>query len=143
MTSPLQEQLNVAMAEVHEYQGKLLAARQEAMDATVSVRSKDRLITVTVAGQGDVKEIKFHSTGYAGMPAAQLSAVLVETIAKAREELSAKVRGAFAPLSGAGTSIRESMLGGSELGELMGPLRDMLLPPVSSGKQGQDQDEEE
>jgi hypothetical protein len=35
------------------------------------------------------------------------------------------------------------MLGGSELGQLMGPLRDMLLPPVSSGKQGQDQDEEE
>ncbi len=133
MTSPMQEQLAEAMAEVHAYQQKLMAARKEAEEATVSLRSKDRMFTVTVVGQGELKDIKFHSTDYAAMPPAQFAALLVETVNGAREQLGAKVRATFEPLSGVGTALRTSMAGGSELDELMGPLREMLRPPGQRG----------
>lgn len=143
MSSPMREQLDAAMAEVREYQGKLLAARREAAEATVSVRSKDRMFTVTLAGQGELRDIRFHSTDYASMPPAQLSAVLVETFNSAREQLAAKVRGTFEPLSGVGAALRASMTGGSELDDVMGPLRDLLRPPGEAPRAAAERDEDE
>lgn len=150
MTSPLRDQLDAAMTEVRAYQEKLLAARREAGEATVSVRSKDRMFTVTLGGQGELRDIKFHTTDYGSMPPAQLSALLVETVNSAREQLAAKVRATFEPLSGVGTALRTSMTGGSELDGVLGPLREMLRPPGDEGKDGRppraavdDADEEE
>ncbi|WP_176930749.1 YbaB/EbfC family nucleoid-associated protein [Actinacidiphila guanduensis] len=126
------------MTEMRGYAEKLDAARTEAIAATMSVRSKDRILTVTVTGQGELKDIQFHSTDYAAMAPAQLSAVLVETINSARKELSEKIRGLFSPLENGGSALRSVLTGGSDLDRMVGPLRELLAPQA-----GTDTDDEE
>jgi DNA-binding protein YbaB len=143
MSSSMREQLDEAMDEVRAQQRRLQEARRKAAAATVSLRSQDRLLTVTVAGQGEVRDIAFHSTDYAAMAPAQLSAVLVETINTARAQLAEQVRATFEPLSTVGTALRSSMLGGSEAGDLMGAIRELMRPPGESGTGTATPDEED
>lgn len=124
--SPLGEQLGEAMNELIAFQGKLSAARGEAEEATVSVLSKDRSLTVVIAGKGNLRELKFHGTEYGVMPPAQLSAVLVATINEAREKLAIKVQKIFEPLAGFGSKLGTSMIGGTDLDELTAPLLELL-----------------
>ncbi|WP_333769018.1 YbaB/EbfC family nucleoid-associated protein [Streptomyces sp. IBSBF 2435] len=124
----LKEQLDEAMGELQEHQQKLATLHEELRKATATVRSKDRTLEVTIGNRGDVQEIHFHGTDYRMMAPVELSAVLVETIAAARREMAGKVNAAFAPLRGFGARLRESMAGGSELDDVMAPLRAMLRP---------------
>jgi DNA-binding protein YbaB len=131
MTSPLRDQLDAAMAEVHEYRAKLAATRKEVAEISVEVLAKDRTCTVTMSGRGQLKDIRFHGMAYASMPPAQLSALLVETVGIAQRQLAEKSRLAFEPLAGVGTVLRTSMTGGSELDGVLGSLRDMFRVPES------------
>ncbi|MFD8723543.1 YbaB/EbfC family nucleoid-associated protein [Streptomyces sp. NPDC059629] len=135
----MHDQLDDAMAEVRTYQAKLMATRKEVSVATVDVLSKDRTLTVTMSGAGEVKDIKFHGVDYASMPPAQLSAVLVETINAARGRLAEKTKLAFESLTGMGSVLRSSMTGGSDLDDVLGPIREMLRPPSDSAEERPDE----
>lgn len=124
MTSSFQDQMESAMAEIQQQRARLLQTRQDLEKLTVSASSKDHLVTVSAGGTGDVKEIKFNRNDYARMAPAELSAVLVETIAKAREQAAAKVQEAFGSLSGFGENLRDSLAGSKELDELFGEVKD-------------------
>ena len=128
MSTPFNEQIELVMAEFQEQRARLESARQELEKATVTATSKDHLVTVTASVSGEVREIKFHRTDYAAMAPAELSAVLVETITKAREKAGAKATAAFGELAGFGAGLRDSLAGGSELDEIFG----LLQAPVPS-----------
>jgi DNA-binding protein YbaB len=124
VTSPLQDQIARAMAALREQQTKLGDARLQLQRTTVAVTAKDRSVTVVVGGQGEVREFKFHTDDYRHMPPAELSALLVELITSARSQMSAKVAEAFGPLAGFGSTLRDSMIGGSELDTAFEHLRE-------------------
>jgi DNA-binding protein YbaB len=126
MSSPLNDQVEEAIAEFKQQHDKLLETRQKLEKETASASSKDHLITVTATVAGAVKEIKFHRTDYASMPPAELSAVLVETISAAREKSATLAREAFLPFGGLAGGLRESLAGGSDLDELFAPVQELL-----------------
>ncbi|WP_406136919.1 YbaB/EbfC family nucleoid-associated protein [Streptomyces sp. NBC_01089] len=133
MDSGFQSQLDEMMGKLQEHRDSLVAAQRELAKYTVTVQSKDRMVTVVAGAQGDVREIKFHTDGYRDMAPAELGAALVEVIGQAREQAGQKVRETASPFQGAGAALRRSMTGGSELDDLMGPLRDMWAGPAGAG----------
>jgi hypothetical protein len=81
-----------------------------------------------VGAQGELRDVRFHGLEYRQLPPAKLSALLVELVGKARAEMAGKVSEAFAPFAGGGDFIRRSMTGGTELDEVLAPLRAMRVP---------------
>jgi hypothetical protein len=120
--SAVEEQFTAAMDELRDRRHKLDSVRAQLAAMTVTTRSKDRKLTVTVGEQGSLRSIKFHGTDYRTMPPAELSAVLVETINTARQELMEKAGEIFTPLRGFGSKLRASLSDGSELDQAIGPL---------------------
>ena len=139
MTSPFNEQLEQVMTQFTEQRAKLQETQEKLEKATVRVSTKDHLLTVTMGIAGELKGIKFHRNDYATMAPAELSAILVETINKAREKAGAKAQAAFSPMAGFGTELRDSMAGGSDLDEIFA-----LIDGATTGPPKRvDRDEEE
>ncbi|WP_037913942.1 YbaB/EbfC family nucleoid-associated protein [Actinacidiphila yeochonensis] len=126
MTSGYQEQVDQMMARVREQAERLTELQQSLARRTVTVRSKDRSVSVVVGAQAEVREITFHTDDYRAMAPAELGTSLVELIARARTQMQDQVREGFGPLMGAGDEIRESMMGGSDVGSLFGELRKLV-----------------
>lgn len=134
----LQQQLEAAMGRLSDYRDRLAAAQREAAATTVSVRSKDRMLTVVAGAGGVVKEVRFHTEAYREMAPAELGRALVETLTKALEEAGEKSRAVFAPLRETGTGLRRSMTGGSDVEELLRPLRDLWPQADPAGQDRED-----
>lgn len=133
----LQEQMAAAMDDLREHQRNIRTVREKAAELTVSTRSKDRTLTVVVGDHGKLTSVKFYGTDYQRMPPAQLSAVLVETINAARQELKDKVAEMFTPMREFGAKFRESINASLDINTEMAP----LLAELRSNLAQQDKEE--
>lgn len=122
MSSGFEEQISELMAEFHRQRDQLLKARDEFAKSSVTARSKDRLIEITLELDGRMKSIKFHGHEYAAMPPAQLSALLLETFNAAREKAMAKTSEAFGQYAAFGSDLRDSLIGGDEINDVFSGL---------------------
>ncbi|MFI9005899.1 YbaB/EbfC family nucleoid-associated protein [Actinosynnema sp. NPDC053489] len=133
MSNPFQEQIDQAMAMVRDQRAALRRARDEMRAATATATSRDRLVTVVVGAQGELRDVRFNGTGYRELPPAQLAATVVELAGRARAEMAGRVADAFGPLTGGAEFLRRSMTGGTELDEFLAPL-DALRMPGATGR---------
>ncbi|GJF32999.1 hypothetical protein KNE206_56990 [Kitasatospora sp. NE20-6] len=113
------------MAAMAEQRTKMEEARRELEKATASATSKDRLITAKVGPQGQVVSLTFHNTGYREMAPVQLGALLTDVLNEARASMGEKVIASMKSFQGLGDILRDSMTGGTDLDELLAPLRAM------------------
>ncbi|MFE0019818.1 YbaB/EbfC family DNA-binding protein [Amycolatopsis sp. NPDC059021] len=60
-------------------------------EESTTTRAKDRSLSVSFNGRGELTELKFHGTKYREMPPAQLAHVIVETMTAARVEAITKM----------------------------------------------------
>lgn len=97
----------------------------ELESATASATSKDRLVTAKVGAQGQVVSLTFHTSGYRTMTPAELSAVLVDVLNRARADLGARITEAMKEFEGLGDVLRASMTAGTALDEVLAPLQAM------------------
>ncbi|WP_406207955.1 YbaB/EbfC family nucleoid-associated protein [Kitasatospora sp. NBC_01560] len=119
------EQIEQAMNELAEQQAKMTAKAKELEVATASVTSKDRMVTAVVGAQGQVVSLTFHTSAYRSMAPAELSRVLVEVLNTARADIGERVIEGMSSFSGLDELLRSSMTGGTELDDLLEPLRAM------------------
>jgi DNA-binding protein YbaB len=119
------EQIEQAMASLQEQRTKMAAAAKELQAATASVTSKDRMVTVTVGAQGQVVSLTFHTTAYRSMAPAQLATLLTDLLNEARADIGDRVVATMSSFRGVGEALRASMTDGTELEELLAPLRSM------------------
>ncbi|RSS83744.1 YbaB/EbfC family nucleoid-associated protein [Streptomyces sp. WAC06614] len=134
MTSPFAEQIEQAMAALREHQDRMAALTEELAQATTSATSKDRMVTAKVGPQGQVLALTFHTSAWRTMAAAELSAVLVDVLNEARAEMGGRITESMRAVTGLGDALRHSMTGGTELDELLAPLR--AVHPGSAEAQG-------
>lgn len=125
MTTPFAEQIEQAMAALQEQQTKMAEVAKELRESTASVTSKDRMVTAKVGAQGQVVSLTFHTTAYRSMAPAQLAGILTDVLNEARAEIGDKVITSMSSFRGIGEALRTSMTGGTELDELLAPLRSM------------------
>lgn len=69
---------------IEEQQAKLADFQQKIAETTTVVDSRNKMLTVTLDGNGELRDLKFNTTGYRSMAPAELSAVILETLQKAR-----------------------------------------------------------
>jgi DNA-binding protein YbaB len=112
-----------AADELDRKQQRLHEIRDELAKTSTKVSSADRSLTVELNAVGELASIKFNSQRYRRMAPAELSAVLVETIRRARAESRERFLGAYKDLLPAGLGVGEAMNGKPDLDRLFDDAR--------------------
>ncbi|MFD8750121.1 YbaB/EbfC family nucleoid-associated protein [Kitasatospora sp. NPDC059577] len=121
----MSEEIEQAMQAMREHQKRAEEVQAELARSSATVTSKDRMVTVKVGPQGQVLGLTFHTTGYQEMAPAQLGTLLTDLLNQARAEMGDQVIRAMKQFEGVGDMLRLGLTGGSNLDQLLEPLRSM------------------
>jgi len=105
------ESFQEAVNELRRSQERLRSLREEMQSKATKVTSKDGMITVTLDGRSEVTSIAFNTGKFRRMAPAELGAVLVETINRARSEGRTRVIDAYRSMFPGGMDIDAIMAG--------------------------------
>jgi len=105
------ESFQEALNELRRSQERLQSLRKDMQSKATKVTSKDGMVTVTLDGRSDVTSITFNTAKFRRMAPAELSAVLVETISRARSEGRTRVIEAYRSMIPNGIDIDAIMAG--------------------------------
>ncbi|WP_261571079.1 YbaB/EbfC family nucleoid-associated protein [Frankia gtarii] len=84
-------QLEAAMAELARTEEVTERIRRRGEETTYRTTDKNKLLSVTVGGRGELRELTFRGDGYRDLAPAELADLLVKTIERARKEVRRKV----------------------------------------------------
>ena len=104
----MERKLAEAMAELTAVQEAVARAESELSRATATVRSRDRVVEITVGPQGELTGLRFLDGKYRSMPGPQLASSILEAVQEGRAQMARKVMDTFAPLTerqGAGAGV--------------------------------------
>lgn len=111
VSSPLQNRLEQAMAEFEEHKAKMAGFGAQLAQATTTITSKSRTLSITVNAQGETTEVKFLSGAYRTMAPAELGTLIAETTRAAQDEARRKAASLFAELLPAGMPVLDMLTG--------------------------------
>ena len=95
-------------------------AQRRVAELAVSVRSRDRSLTVGLGAGGALTELTFHTTAYRDMAPAELSRLLLDTVTAARAEYAEQVADAMAPVrEGSVLPYEDIMAGKFDISEFL------------------------
>jgi DNA-binding protein YbaB len=103
----LDEAGEAALAALEREQRKLADVTRVIDEETVTVRAKDRSLSITLDGRGEVTNIAFNGTKYRAMAPAELAHLLVETIRAGRAQCVQKMAEAMGQPSLPGIDFAE------------------------------------
>jgi DNA-binding protein YbaB len=107
--------MNELLSSLGNYQQAAAEARQKMMAASATVRSSNRVVSVTVNGSGQVSAIVFHDDKYRRMAPAELATLLLRTIQQARTDVLAQVKAVAGPMLLPGMSFDDVLAGKVDL----------------------------
>lgn len=129
------------MSEFTKQHESLMKARDDVMALSVTVRSKDRAVEVTVGSQGEASGMRFLNNKYKEMSGQALATSILDTMARARQEIADQVAARFESVSGGIPGGVPGVAGkgmeGFDLDRLLEPLSAeglMPKPPASAEK---------
>ncbi|MFJ9031026.1 YbaB/EbfC family nucleoid-associated protein [Streptomyces sp. NPDC102274] len=99
------EKLAEAMAELEAIQAGVAEAEKELREASVTVRSKDRAVEVTVGPQGELVTLRFLDNKYRTMAASELAASVLESVGQAKTQMARRVMEVFKPFTEPSTTV--------------------------------------
>ncbi|MGW6455757.1 YbaB/EbfC family nucleoid-associated protein [Streptomyces sp. NPDC055078] len=99
MTEPIQVRLANAVARLEQTRQAVAATEERLRAASVTVRSRDRSVEVTVDAQGHLAEVRFLDGKYRAMGAAQLAAAVIEAAREGEAKMARTVMETFRPLA--------------------------------------------
>jgi DNA-binding protein YbaB len=102
-----EQRIAEAKAELEAVRAGVAKAQAELRQASVTLRSKDRAVEVTVGPQGELTDLKFLDGKYRTMGAVELAADVVETATKARAQISRRVMELFEPFTRPSPNVPE------------------------------------
>lgn len=111
MSEQPHESFQAALDQLRRSQEHLRSVSSELQKNATKITSKDGMVTVTLDGRGEVASIAFNTAKFRKMAPAELGAVLVETITRARGESRTRVINAYRSLFPAGIDIDAIMAG--------------------------------
>lgn len=103
MNDSLQQQLDQAMDEFEQRRQALIRARETIAAISVTVRSKDRAVEVTLGSGGEPTGLRFLDNKHKTMSGQALASSVLEAMSVARGELGKRVRAEFDSVAGAKT----------------------------------------
>ncbi|MEU4339263.1 YbaB/EbfC family nucleoid-associated protein [Micromonospora lupini] len=91
MTNPIDKMTEYAAGAIADHQRAVDEFEKRVEESRTSVTAKNRAVVATVDGRGDLTDLKFPTRAYRAMAPAELSALLVETVAAARDQARAEM----------------------------------------------------
>ncbi|TDD41028.1 YbaB/EbfC family nucleoid-associated protein [Saccharopolyspora elongata] len=125
MNINLQAQLDQAMHELTAQQQRIQELEEELRNRTVTVRSKDRMVSATVDSSGGLTKLEFHDERYRSMAKAELADAIVKVTTDARTEMNTQVNKIVEPSVGDVEEMREALRDGSNWSDFLAPLLKM------------------
>ncbi|MFF5408538.1 YbaB/EbfC family nucleoid-associated protein [Streptomyces misionensis] len=122
MEDSLRRQLQQELADFNKHHEALVKARDELTSLSMTARSKDGAVEVTVTAGGEPTGLRFLGNKHQSMSAQKLAASVLEAIATARRQVTEKAMARFSEVSGFGIGIAGSGLEGLDLDRLLEPL---------------------
>ncbi|PTA45178.1 YbaB/EbfC family nucleoid-associated protein [Micromonospora sp. RP3T] len=119
MSGSWHDEIDRAYTELEESQQAITRVQHDMADRRITVRSRNRALSVVVDAQGEVVDITFHSRGYRSMPPRELSELLVETIAEARRQAVAEVASMFSAVLPSSLPIMDMINGTADIDEMI------------------------
>ncbi len=103
--SPWKDELSELMNTIHEQQDRLNDYQAKLDEMSITTRSTDKTVEVTVDPKGGVTKIEFRNKKYRSMSGNSLGEVLVTTIKKAQSDLQNQIAEQLpdSPLDGVST----------------------------------------
>jgi DNA-binding protein YbaB len=120
-----------AAAELDRKQQRLREIRDELARTSTTASAPDRSITVELDAAGELTSIKFNSQRYRRMAPAELSAVLIEVIRRARAESRQRMASAFKDMLPAGLHFDDVKSGKPDLDQMFDDARDEVRELVA------------
>ncbi|WP_424186975.1 YbaB/EbfC family DNA-binding protein [Actinokineospora sp. G85] len=128
----LRRMADEAMADLDRERAKL-GQLGELWSAHTTVHAKDRSLSMTVDGRGELLELAFTGAKYKSMPPVQLAHVIVETLGRAKAESMAKVSEAMGGSSVPGLDIDGIASGKVDPMEMINSLLGPMLGDLEVG----------
>ncbi|ANW21398.1 YbaB/EbfC family nucleoid-associated protein [Streptomyces clavuligerus] len=122
MSEPIQERLAKAVARLEETRRAVADAERRLRDSSVTVRSRDRSVEVTVDARGRLADVRFLDGKYRTMGASQLAAAVLESARRGQAEMARTVLHTFQPLSETVGDRPHIEGSGVDWGDVFGPL---------------------
>ena len=119
MTNPLAAQFEEMLAEYQKARTSMEEVQERMRSANATVKSDNKMISVSVDAQGEITDLVFHTKAYRTMAPAELAKVLLAAIAKARAAVMEQLRDATAPFLPAGTSFDDIRQGKFDYGSIL------------------------
>jgi hypothetical protein len=95
----MEDRIAAARAHLEATKQAVARAKAELGAASMTARSKDRSVEVTVGPQGELKRVKFLDEKYRTMEAKQLAASIVEAADKGRAAMARRVIDTFSSIT--------------------------------------------
>ena len=113
------ESLERMMAEMNEAHASIAEVEARLADISATVKSKDRVINVTVDSQGLISELKLTGQSWREMSAKELTAKIIETVTQAQNEVRESSAALLAELSPEGMDPATGLPDGVEMESMM------------------------
>jgi DNA-binding protein YbaB len=134
--SSVQQQLDAALGDYEKQMRALNEFRDNAASASTVVHSKDRMLTMTFTGHGELQKVTVNSNGYRSMAPNELATAISETVAAGRTQALEKMAGMFDGQALPGVSMGDLVSGradpGSVLEAVLGSMLEVLPPGALS-----------
>ncbi|SFF47527.1 YbaB/EbfC DNA-binding family protein [Actinacidiphila alni] len=122
MDESIELRLQQAMEDFEKQRAELERVRDEISTLKVTVRSKDRVVEVTVGAQGEPTAMRFLNNKHQKMTGQELAASVLEALALARGEIGGIARSRFDAAASGGIGVAGSGLRDLDLERLLEPL---------------------
>jgi DNA-binding protein YbaB len=130
MTAPMQDQLEAAMARLRQQREKIREFQSAMEERTVSVTSKNRMVSATVDSRGRLTALSFKGNRYRSLPPAELGALVVETVSQAQETAAKQALEAASSIMPSGLPGMSS--GSFDLDEMTAAAEKLMGQPLFS-----------
>ncbi|HEV8561584.1 MAG TPA: YbaB/EbfC family nucleoid-associated protein [Actinophytocola sp.] len=107
--------LDEAMRQLKAEHDKIIGVQRRMKEMSATAASRDRAVSVTVDGRGEVAQVSFTGNKYRSMPPAELGKVVTETIAEARRQVFEQLGGVMGPMLPPGIDVRAALTGDLDL----------------------------
>ncbi|MFI7124035.1 YbaB/EbfC family nucleoid-associated protein [Amycolatopsis sp. NPDC049868] len=135
--APLAAAAEAAMQAFEGEQRKLTELQQKVDDDSTTVRSKDRSLSMTFDGRGDLTAMKFLGTKYRTMAPAELAHLIVETVQAGRAQCMEKLVESMSGYGGLpGINFGDLVAGRMDPGKLVESLFSPFADKVDEEKGG-------
>jgi hypothetical protein len=109
-------EMTVALNRVRQQSDRI---RDQVRHARTTVEDRERRLSATVDGHGDLRQLVFHGDAYRDLAPAELADLIVQTVAKARDGARRKVMAGVRALNGDLAGLGDMARGAATVDELI------------------------